>query len=96
MSTYQVGDSPKFSIEIRNTAGVLADPTVIVIYIRKPDGSLSVNGTAMTKTETGKYYYDHTIDSQVGTHYLKIKSTGADGRVSIQPDSFKVVESFEV
>lgn len=95
MNTYQIGDSPRFTIAITDVDGALADPTTMAISIRKPDGSLSVDGIAMTQADTGSYYYDHTVDAQVGIHYIKYIATGAGDRVSIQPDSFKAVESFE-
>lgn len=96
INTYQVGESPKFEAETRNVDNNLADPASVLIYIRDPDDTLSVDGIAMTKTETGKYYYDYTIDSKVGTYYVKVKAIGSGARVSIQPDNFKAVESFGV
>ncbi len=46
----------------------LADPTTITIDIYDADGTLVVDGTAMTKSSTGiyEYYYKTTIASPTG------------------------------
>lgn len=41
LGAYDVGDGPTLWIEFRDTAGSLADPTDVVLTMRKPDGSTS-------------------------------------------------------
>jgi len=92
--TFQVGESPRFTDTVTDIDGNLADPSVIVISIRKPDGTLSVDAQVPIKSSTGVYYYDHTIAAQVGIHMGHFKCTGSGGMVSIHPFKFNVVESF--
>ena len=86
--TLEVGESTKRKIEVRTTAGVLEDPDSVTITIWKPDGSIDVDAVAMTKSETGKYYYWYTISDQVGTHKILYEAT-TGGRTNKQRDEFE-------
>lgn len=87
---YQAGETIRLTATITNSAGAAADPTTTLISIEKPDGTLAVDGSAMTKSAVGSYYYDYLISSSVGVYTVKLKATGSGGRVTIVPDSFKV------
>ena len=55
-------------------ADALFDPSSVKITITDPNGLVKVNGVAMTKSVTGKYYYDWqtaTTDA-AGTYTLSV------------------------
>ena len=92
MTTYQLGETPRITATITDSDGAAADPATTLISIEKPDGTLAVDGTAMTKSETGSYYYDYTLDpdatGQVGAYHYKVECTGSGGRITIKRSSF--------
>jgi hypothetical protein len=90
MTTYQTGESLRIAAEIVDTDDVAVDPTTVVISIGKPDRSLDITEAAMTKSETGSYYYDYTIASDTGVYYIAVKATGSAGRITIEPGTFDV------
>lgn len=92
MTTYQTGESLRITAAIVDTDGAAVDPTTVVISIGKPDRSLDITDAAMTKSETGSYYYDYTIASDTGVYYIAVKATGSAGRITIEPDSFDVAD----
>lgn len=87
--TYQVGETMRITATITDTDGDTADPVTTVISIKKPDGTLGVDAAAMTKSETGIYYYDYLIASDIGTYRVSIKATGSAGRITIEPVHFR-------
>ncbi len=87
---YQQGETVRLTATITDSAGAAANPTTTTISIEKPDGTLAVTDTAMTYSGTvGSYYYDYLIPASEGVYTVKVKATGAAGRISIEPDSFK-------
>jgi uncharacterized protein YfaS (alpha-2-macroglobulin family) len=90
--TYQLGETVRFTATITDSDGAAADPSTTLITIEKPDGTTAVDGTAMTKSETGSYYYDYTLTSdatgQVGAYHYKVECTGSGGRITIKRSSF--------
>ncbi len=87
---YQIGETVRLTATITNSAGAAADPTTTLISIEKPDGTLIVDGAAMTNSAVGSYYYDYLIPASEGVYLVKIKATGSSSRVTIVPDTFKV------
>lgn len=85
--TYQLGETVRITATIIDSDSAAADPSTTKISIEKPDGTLAVDGTAMTKSETGSYYYDYTLTSdatgQVGAYHYKVECTGSGGRITI-------------
>lgn len=88
--TYQTGETIRLTAVITDSAGDPADPTTVVISIKKPDGALDVTDVAMSSDVSGTYYYDYTIAADTGLYYASVKATGSAGRVTIEPDSFSV------
>ncbi len=86
---YQEGETIRITAAITDSEGDPAEPTAIVISIEKPDGTLSVNGAAMSGS-AGAYHYDYLIPSDEGVYLVKVKATGTGGRITIKPDDFKV------
>lgn len=85
---HQTGESLRLTATITDTAGAAADPTTVVISIVKPDSTLDIDAVAMTKAETGSYYYDYTIPANEGTYRVAVKATGSAGKITIEPDTF--------
>jgi uncharacterized protein YfaS (alpha-2-macroglobulin family) len=90
MTTYQAGETLRITAAITDSAGDPADPTTVVISIKKPDGTFDVTDVAMSSDVAGIYYYDYAIASNTGLYYASVKATGSAGRVTIEPDSFRV------
>ena len=76
-SGMDIGDLARVSVVIKNSSGTYTDPTTLQVTIKQPDGTeLQADLVAgLTKTGTGKYYYEFPI-TQSGTHYYRWVSTG--------------------
>ena len=64
----------------------LVDPTAATVTIINPDGeTVEVDGAAMTKSATGKYYYlfRTTEDSDTGYYQGEVKVTDGAGETAI-------------
>jgi len=90
----EVGEATKRKIEVKNTAGVLEDPTTMTISIKKPGGSLDVDTVAMTNDSVGKYHHWYTVSDQPGTHKILYEAT-TGGKISKQRDEFDAVPEFK-
>ncbi len=97
MTTYQLGETIRFTATVTDDDGNAADPTTITISIRTPDGVMAVTDQAMTKSGTGAYYYEYTIPAETtgieGKYKLKVEATGSASRVTIKTDTFKTEAS---
>lgn len=97
MTTYQLGETIRITATITDTDGNAADPTTTLIYIKKPEGTLIIDGIAMTNPVVGVYYYDYLIPGETvgisGIYSYKIEATGSAGRVTIVNSSFKAEAS---
>lgn len=92
-TVYQTTETITLEATITDSAGAAVDPTTVVISVMKPDGTLDVDGVAMTKDSVGSYHYDYTIPSDVGTYKSQVKATGATSKVTVEPDTFLVEAS---
>lgn len=90
MTVHQTGESLRLTATIVDTAGAAADPTTVTISVKKPDGTMAVTDSAMTKDAVGSYHYDYTIASDSGTYSAEVKATGSGGRITLEPDTFTV------
>lgn len=88
--TLEIGEATKRKIEVKTAAGVLDDPTTMVISIWKPDGTLDIDAVAMTNDSTGVFHYWYTVSDQVGTYKILYEAT-TGGKPSKQRDEFEVV-----
>ena len=64
-NTYDVGTGVRLKGHFTVT-GTYADPDVVELYLRKPDGSVSTftfAGGAVSKETTGKYFRDIFVDT---------------------------------
>ena len=87
---YQAGETIRITAAITDDAGDPADPTTVVISVKKPDGSLDITSVSMSSDVAGTYYYDYTIPSDTGMYSASVTATGSAGRITIKPDSFMV------
>ena len=87
---YQAGETIRITAAITDDAGDPADPTTVVISIKKPDGTLDITDAAMSSDVVGTYYYHYSIPSDAGMYSASVKATGSAGRITIEPDSFMV------
>lgn len=93
MTVYQPGETLRLTATIIDTDGAAVDPTAVTVSVKKPDSTMAVTDSAMTKSETGSYYYDYTIASDNGTYSVEVKATGSGGRITKEPDTFTVVDA---
>ena len=86
MSTYDLGDPVGLSVNIRDTAGALANAGAVTLTITLPDGTTA--SPSVTNSATGVYTaaYSPTV---VGLHGVLWTATGANA--SAYRDSFTVL-----
>lgn len=79
VNKYVIGSEVRFiASPFRNSDGVIADPTNIVLTIKQPDGT---DATAhypgdIVKDSVGVYHYDF-VPAQAGSHFYRWESTGS-------------------
>ena len=88
--TFEIGESTKRKIEVKDVDNVFIDPTTITITIWKPDGSKVVDAQVMTSSSNGCYYYWYTIGEQTGTHRILFEAT-MDSKVAKTRDDITVI-----
>ena len=93
MTDHHAGETVRITATIVDTAGSAADPTTVVASVAKPDGTAGVTDQAMTKSAVGSYYYDYTAPTDAGIYTASVKATGSGGRITIEPDTFGVVDA---
>jgi hypothetical protein len=72
-STYDVGDLVRATATFTSLTGALTDPTTVVCTVKHPDASVTTSSN--TKSSTGVYYSDITIDAD-GWWYYRFAGTG--------------------
>ena len=93
MTDHHAGETVRITAAIVDTAGSAVDPSTVVISVAKPDGTVDITDQAMTKSATGSYYYDYTAPTDTGIYTASVKATGSAGRITIEPDTFGVVDA---
>lgn len=83
ITLYELGDKPTIRAEFRDKNGLLANPTTVVVTVRKPDGSTAV--VANANASTGIFEFEPTID-QEGPWRWEARGTGV--LVQVQAGSF--------
>ena len=79
MSVYTSNNVLRITGTFRNISSTLTDPTAISFKYKKPGGSvvtLTYAGGTVSKTSTGIYYVDLTLDT-VGKWPYRWEGTGA-------------------
>lgn len=77
---------------IYTTADVLDDPTTVKITIYKPDETVALAQTDMTKDETGTYHYNYTIASDADTGLWNVSIEALTTDYTVKNIMFKVME----
>jgi hypothetical protein len=72
-NSYDVGDGVRATVEFRNLAGALANPTSVVAKLKNPAGTVTT--LAWSHPSTGLYYVDFTFTAP-GTWWLRFEGTG--------------------
>lgn len=77
---YSLGDNIYTEIYIKNTSGVLTDPSNVSISIICPHNFPLVSDVSMTSTVTGIYSYDFSIPTNIcyGVYKIKIETETLD------------------
>ena len=73
------GERPEFTIEIRDAAGVLTNPTTISVIVRDPTSvETSYTGGSIVNQSTGIYLftYPSALANLPGEWHIKVVSTG--------------------
>lgn len=91
--TYEIEESFTENIIIKDANNVKVDPSTILIYIRKPNGTIDVDGIAMTNDGVGEYSYRYIIPTQTGEYLIKLKATSSSSDVVIKTDGFEAIKS---
>lgn len=89
-----VGDVAKISVTF-TVSGVATDPTTVELSVQNPAGTVTTYtyaSTSVTKSATGAYYKNVTLDSE-GTWYWRWKGTGTataadEGEIVVKPSVF--------
>lgn len=91
--TFQIGETVICSVTVRDTDGVLADPsTSMKITITDSQKSIKVNNQDMPNDSKGEYHYDFDTSSLSLTGIYTVIYKATDGsRVSIKEDSVELI-----
>lgn len=77
---YDYGDRPTFSFEVRNYAGVLADPTTLIVKVKNPAGTVTTKtyptDVEVVRLSVGRFTFDQTLNAEGEWHY-RAEATGA-------------------
>lgn len=77
---FYVGQGVRASLEFKNSANALVDPSIPKVSVKRPDGTNSVytypSSSELVKDSTGKYHID--IDVTLGGDWY-IKGVGTGG-----------------
>lgn len=80
MNTYDVGDDVRLSIELKDSAGAVVDPTTLTLTVKPALGTATTYTYAagqITKDSTGNYHKDYTVlTGSGGMVYYKFTATG--------------------
>ena len=87
---YDLGDPVPLSINIKDSVGVLANATLVTLYVTDPSGSTT--SAAITATSTGVYQNTY-VPSTVGRYIVRWVATGTNA--SAYTDSFEVNDPAE-
>ena len=94
-TNFQRAETIVCELEVRSSLGVLVDPSSLPkLDITDPLGVLAVTAQSMTKTVTGKYYYNYTPVATAALGWYGATFTVTDGGlVTIKQDGFNLEAS---
>jgi hypothetical protein len=91
MGEYFIGNIVRLTAEFKNEAGAAADPTTVILQIKKPDGVNESNITP-TNTAVGAYQHDYT-PATGGKYFYKFVGTGG---VTAADEDFFIIRGSSV
>jgi hypothetical protein len=71
---FDVGDSVPIAVDVKDSAGVLANASSVTLTITLPDGTTATPTVTNPPTVTGQYRYTY-VPTQVGLHAWRFVST---------------------
>lgn len=90
--SFDVGETVICSIEVKNTAGALVNPTTsMTITLYDPDGTVDVSPVGMDNDDVGKYHYDYQTTGKATGKYIVLYTATDGARITIETDSFRLV-----
>lgn len=90
-ATYDLGDVVALAVEVKNSAGALANATAVTLTITKPDGTTTA--PAVANPSTGKYTSSFTPAS-AGRYSVRWVATGTNA--CAYADAFTVFDATEL
>ena len=90
---YYQGETIRQKVHITDVNNSLVDPDTIVITIIDSESIKKVDAEAMSKDDTGKYYYDHLIPTDAAIGKWKVEIKAVKGFTAIEQDKFTVLEA---
>ena len=93
MAVFNIGETVICSVEIRNSAGTLVDPSTsmqIKINQLSPIFLNTLVATSMTPDSTGKYHYDFVSTNKTTGNYQIIYVATDGTRVTIKKENFSL------
>ena len=88
---YVRGENVRQIAEVTDSTGAYLDPDSIVITIIDSEGSTQVDAQSMSKSDTGKYYFDFVIPVSAPCGDYKSEIKAVKGFTAIEQDHFTVV-----
>lgn len=90
-ATYDLGDVVALAVEVKNSAGSLANATAVTLTITKPDGTTT--SPAVANPSTGKYTSSYT-PADAGRYAIRWVATGTNACAFA--DAFTVFDTTEL
>lgn len=76
---FDIGDVARIQTVITTSAGVLIDPSEVLLYLAQPSGTVGTytySAGAVQRQSAGTFYYNGTV-TQAGYHNVRWVGTGA-------------------
>ena len=93
MTKYELGQTIRCAVTVKDHDGTLVDATTINIEIVYASTKASiVSSTAMTKTATGtyKYIWQTTETLNTGQYEIEVTATMPDGYIGVDRDTYEL------
>jgi len=94
MADFNIGETVICSVEVKDDDGAYKDPSTsmkIMVSQTKPDTTIKVASTDMTKDSTGKYHYDVQTTKWGKGNYQVIYTATDSTRITIEKNTFELV-----
>ena len=90
--SFDIGETVICSVEVKNAAGKLVDPTTsMTISIKDPDGTEDLAPVGMNNDDEGEYHYDYQTTGKATGKYTAIYTATNGTRITVGTDSFRLI-----